>query len=112
MAHNELVTKQQLRTFELVCNVSGYVEGELKDWPAQMQDAVYAALELKAAELELPLAIVHSYCDIDHGETAAQDQFFVCIIASEIVARDERFTSAQAMKRAFAELLQNKGTLQ
>lgn len=82
-----------IRTFEIVQYISGPLEGELADWPAKIQDAVYAALELKAAEVELPLAIVASRCDIDHdaeAEGRPNQKFFVHIVASEIVVADER----------------------
>lgn len=77
-----------VKTFELVQYVNGYLEGELKDWPANIQDAVMQALERKAREVELPLTIVGSYCDLDYGETKGQDRFFLRIIASEIVVKD------------------------
>lgn len=85
----------KIRTFEIVAEVNGFLEGGVEDWPAQMQDAVYAALEAKAKQVQLPLAIVHSYCAIDHGDTEAQDKPFVHIIASEIIAADNRFMRAE-----------------
>jgi hypothetical protein len=33
------------RVFELRVDVTGYLAGELKDWPAHIQDRVYAAME-------------------------------------------------------------------
>ena len=41
-----------IRTFDLIVPVSGYLEGTLDDWPAVIQDGVYAALERKAHEVE------------------------------------------------------------
>ena len=43
-----------IRTFDLIVPVSGYLEGTLDDWPAVIQDGVYAALERKAHEVGLP----------------------------------------------------------
>ncbi len=73
-----------IRTFEMIQYVSGFVEGGIDDWPANLQDALYAALERKAHEVRLPLQIVLSYCDkdIDDG------RFYIRCIASEIVAVD------------------------
>ena len=76
-----------VRTFEIVQYVSGFLEGELNDWPANIQDAVYAALERKAREVELPLKVVHSYCNEDIDSTDAQKRFYLHIIASEIVIK-------------------------
>lgn len=84
----KLMTPTGVRTFEIVQYVTGYLEGELKDWPAQIQDAVMQALEKKAHEVELPLTIVTSYCDIDYGERPEDDKPFLRIIASEIVVKD------------------------
>lgn len=90
---NDLITQQGIRTFEIVQYISGPLRGELADWPANVQDAVYAALERKAAEVELPLAIVASRCDIDHDAEAdgrPHQKFFLHIVASEVVMADER----------------------
>jgi len=35
----------QRRIFDLVANVTGYLPGELKDWPPQIQDQIYEAME-------------------------------------------------------------------
>lgn len=50
------------------------------------------ALELKAAEVELPLTIIHARCDIDYGEKGdgSDDRPYIHVIASEIVVADER----------------------
>ncbi|RTL04963.1 hypothetical protein EKK58_09150 [Candidatus Dependentiae bacterium] len=104
---SELTT--DIRTFEITNTVTGFLEGTIKDWPAHIQDAIYAALERKAHEVELPLTIVHSRCDIDYGEAEdrSQDKYYIHVIASEIVAKDERFSSEETMKRAFMEHLAN-----
>lgn len=90
---NDLISHIGLRTFEIVQYISGPLEGELADWPANIQDAVYAALEAKAKEVELPLAVVASRCDIDHdaeAEGRPTQKFFLHIVASEVVMADER----------------------
>lgn len=71
-----------IRTYEITANVTGRLEGSLEDWPAQMQDTVYLALERKAEEVGRPLAIIASVCDWDedHG-------WYVRIVASEIVVK-------------------------
>jgi len=79
-----------IRTFEIVQYVTGFLEGSMDDWPAQIQDVVYKALERKSHEVELPLAIVHSRCDVDHDAVDAQHKFYLHIIASEVVVADER----------------------
>lgn len=79
------VNGKPIRTFELVVNISGPLEGEFKDWPANIQDTIYAAMERKAAEVQLPLALV--------GSEAAYDEigghWYIRVILSEVVAKLE-----------------------
>lgn len=92
----------KIRVFEIVQYVSGPLEGKLDDWPPQIQDAVNAALERKSAEVQLPLCIVDSACQIDYGDSQGQDRFFLRIIASEIVAVDVGYDKRvidEAMKK-------------
>lgn len=85
------LTETGIRQFEIVQYVSGHLEGELKDWPAQIQDAVHKALEDKAAEVELPLTVVFSKCEHDPElEAPHPRKFWIHVIASEIVMADER----------------------
>src|SRR5690606_27256706 len=80
-----------IRTFEIVQYVSGHLEGAIDDWPAQVQDAVWQALEDKAKEVGLPLSIVLSKCEHDPELTAEHPhKFWLHIIASEVVMADER----------------------
>lgn len=82
-----------IRTFEIVQYISGPLEGTFDDWPARIQDVVYAALERKSKEVELPLKIVGSYCGIDHdaeAEGRPDKKFYLHIVASEIVMADDR----------------------
>lgn len=78
----------RIRTFVLTCDVTHVLEGTLSDWPPNIQDGIMAALEKKAAEIQLPLALIGAECVIDYGETAEKDKPFVRIFASEIVAKD------------------------
>lgn len=78
--------KNRIRTFEIVQYVDGGLEGDINSWPSNLQDKIYAALDTKAKEVELPLAIVASYCDIDYGDEKGQDRYYVRVIASEVVA--------------------------
>lgn len=97
-----------IKTFQMVQYVTGYLEGELGDWPANIQDAVLEALERLAQKVELPLTIIHSRCDIDYAdEVGGKDRPFVHIIASEIVAADDRFTKVakDQIKEAIADMM-------
>lgn len=58
----------------------------MDDWPAQIQDVVFAAVEKLSREVELPLAITHSYCDKDLDSADPKKTWFVRIFLSEIVA--------------------------
>lgn len=81
-----------LRTFEIVQYVDGYIEGTFNDWPANIQDAIFAALEWKSKQVGLPLAIVSSKCDHDPDidDTAHPRKFWLHIVASEVVMADDR----------------------
>lgn len=101
-----------IRTFELVQNVTGFMEGDISNWPNNIQDAIYAALERLAQKVQLPLAIVLSYCDIDYGDTKEQDKPYVHVVASEIVAADSRFYNQgqEEIKRIVSEMMNNGET--
>jgi hypothetical protein len=88
---------QPVRTFEIVVYIQGWLEGTLKDWPPNIQDRIMEALEKKSKEVELPLVIIHSMCDVDHGEAqdGSQDRPYIHIIASEVVAMDNRVIQGQ-----------------
>ena len=80
-----------IRTFDLIVPVSGYLEGELDDWPAVIQDGVYMALERKAHEVELPLVIIASRGGVDEDKQDHEPgRFYVHIVASEVVMADVR----------------------
>ena len=80
-----------IRTFDLIVPVSGYLEGELDDWPAVIQDGVYMALERKAHEVELPLVIIASRGGVDEDKQDHEPgRFCVHIVASEVVMADAR----------------------
>ena len=80
-----------IRTFDLIVPVSGYLEGELDDWPAVIQDGVYMALERKAHEVELPLVIIASRGGVDEDKQDHEPgRFYVRIVASEVVMADSR----------------------
>lgn len=75
-----------IRTFEIVQYVDAPIPGGIDDWPANIQDVVYAALEKKAQEVELPLKIVHSYCAKDIDSVNPRYIWYLHVLASEIVA--------------------------
>ena len=85
----DLMAATHIRTFEIVQYVTGYVDGGMDDWPTNLQDRIYAALERKAHEVQLPLKIVHSYCNEDIDSTDERKRFYVHVIASEIVVKIE-----------------------
>lgn len=80
-----------IRTFEIVQYVSAPLPGGMDDWPANIQDQIFAALEAKSKQVELPLVITGSYCGTDYADTEGQpDKYYLHIVASEIIAADER----------------------
>lgn len=56
------------RQFEAVVHVSGPLEGGFDDWPANIQDGIYRALEKKSKEVKLPLIIVNAVYEYDSVE--------------------------------------------
>lgn len=78
--------EQGIRTYEVVQYVSGPLLGSMDDWPARIQDKLFAALEVKSRQEEKPLMVVHSYCEKDIDSTDPKRQWYVHVIASEIVA--------------------------
>lgn len=82
----QIFRPQQIRTFEIVQYITAPIECEtLDDLPANLQDAVLMALEQKAKEVELPLAIIAVRCDKDIDSTDPKRVWFLHIVASEIV---------------------------
>lgn len=56
-----------VRSFDMIQHVSGPLEGEINDWPAQTQDTIHFALERLKEAKNLPTTplIVYSVCDFD-----------------------------------------------
>ncbi len=102
-----------IKTYEIVQYVSGYLDGDLSTWPANIQDRILEALERKAQDVEHPLTIVHSRCDVDYGETSAQDRFYIHVIASEIVVADDRYMqqAKDEIKQVIADIIAGRKTL-
>ena len=100
-----------IKTYQLVQYVTGFMEGELSDWPSNIQEAIMEALEKKAGEVEHPLTIIHSRCDVDYADDdRGVDKFYVHVIASEIIAADERFMLKQKdeMKQLIADIISGR----
>jgi len=97
-----------IRTFEIDVPVSAPLEGELTDWPANIQDPIYEAFELLAQKEQLPLAIVHSRCGVDHDVAeGAPGRFFLHVVASEVVMADERTLTPGRVMRELPEEIRN-----
>jgi len=92
------------RTFELVVNVSGELEGEINDWPPKIQDAIYAALEHLGKKHECMVALISSRCDHD-----IETGWYIHCWASEVVGGIDY---ASMSKEAIDLMLMKKGTVQ
>lgn len=85
-------TQSKVRVFTLAASLSGQTEGGMADWPANIQDAIMAALERKSQEVQLPLAIIASWVDSDfHG------RWYAYVEASEIIAAEDRVRDGTLM---------------
>lgn len=94
-----------IKTFEIDVDVTGFLEGTINDWPSHIQDGIYEALEKKAQEEELMLVIVYSACKIDYGDDKTKDRIFLHVIASEVVAADERDVNKQEMQNIIDSMM-------
>ncbi len=83
-----------IRTFECVVGITGWPAkfpdngiGTMDDLPANSQDGVYKAMELKSKQVSLPLAVVLVRVDEDHDVPKdTPGHFFLHIVLSEVVA--------------------------
>lgn len=93
-----------IRVYDALFPVDGFIEGELKDWPAKVQDYILTAVERVAKTVRLPLSIVHSECRVDHGEKedGSDDRFNLYIIVSEVVAGADTIIRDQMIQEALA----------
>lgn len=80
-------TADGVRVFDMTVGVDAYPGDKLDDWPANIQDGVYAAVETLADELQIPLAIVDSRADKDEDETLPDGRplFYIHVVISEVV---------------------------
>lgn len=80
-------------TYEVVQWLTGPVEtpnNSMDDLPALLQDKIYAALEIAAKKHEKPLVIVYVACDRDPDPKDRFHEWYMHIVASEIVTADSR----------------------
>lgn len=114
-AGNQIASISNVKTYEIKQYVTQYTEGTLDDWPAQMQDAVYEALDRLAERVEHPVTVVASWMDIDYGDTGDDDRPFAVIVASEIVVADSRYmelNTEEKIRQAILELHNSGGSVQ
>lgn len=83
-----------IRTFEVVQYVSAPIPGDtIDDYPNNIQDVLYKALEKLAKKVKLPLVIVHVGCyenfDYD-GTNPMHSKWYLWVVASEIVIDDRK----------------------
>lgn len=92
-----------IRTWDLHVHVTLPLDGTLDDWPASVQDTIFAAMERLSQSVELPLTVVFSACVKDHDITdemveKGMSPYMLVVILSEIVAADRRYVSASRTK--------------
>jgi len=69
-----------VKVAELTANVSAHLDGGIDDWPANIQDGIYTALERQANRSRASFEIVQAVCghDVDTG-------YYVHVIAVGVV---------------------------
>ena len=76
--------------------------GTLNDWPANIQDTIFAAMERLSQREQIPLAVIMSRCDVDESYAeGVPGRYFLHVILSEVVVADERSFNT---KRIMSEL--------
>lgn len=61
---------------EMKANVTAFMDGTIENWPSNIQDGVYAALERTSLGRGYTIRI--SYCDVNHDDGG----FFIHVIAT------------------------------
>ena len=78
-AVDELRPKEtNVRTWDLVVKVNGYLEGSLVDWPANIAEQIIEGIEVLQKKQGLKLEVVESYCNFD------EDGFYLHVIVQHI----------------------------
>jgi hypothetical protein len=69
-----------LRVFELRADVTGYLEGELKDWPDHIQDVIFEAMErvIRISGVK-SLKLIGSRC----GRDVPEEPYYVIVQVCE-----------------------------
>ena len=57
--------RTRYRVAELVVDISARLEGDIDDWPANIQDGIFKALADRCHASRADFKIVKSYCDVD-----------------------------------------------
>lgn len=74
------------RTFDIYGPLNVPLRGTITDWPSQVQDVLYAMVDVKARQLGIALQIVHASCSLDFD-----DMPFAWVVVQEVVlAEPER----------------------
>jgi hypothetical protein len=85
---NIIVRLRKTRVFECVVNVTGYLEGELKDWPANIQDGIYAAMENVLLKHDVKrVVVVSSRC----GRDEPTDPWHLVVVIAETLTGPEAY---------------------
>ena len=83
--------RTSLKTFELVVPISGVLDVPYADWPPIITDGIEEALERLGQQEQMPLAIVQAQYKTDPDYAVdAPGHHYLHVIASEIIAADER----------------------
>jgi hypothetical protein len=74
------VKAKALKIFELHADVTGYMEGQLQDWPPNIQDVIFAAMERVIKKTRVKgLDVIQSFC----GRGEADQRYHVTVICCE-----------------------------
>lgn len=71
--------ERQVRTWDLVQEVSGPVSGPFPDWPNSLKDQIFAGMAALEQRVKLPLQVTHAHC-----EREPEGNWFVHVIVQYI----------------------------
>ncbi len=93
-----------IRTFEGAFPISGKLDVPFADWPSNIQDGIWEALDALASKVELPLQVVYAEYRTDPDvPEEAPGRHYLHVVVSEVVMADERTIDRNRVIRELPE---------
>lgn len=93
-----------IKTFEAVVPISGKLDVPFDDWPNNIKDGIWQALDSMAHQLQMPLQIVYAEYKTDPDvPEEAPGHHYLHLAVSEVVMADERTIDQNRVIRELPE---------